>query len=302
MIRNCMAGRILTSMERSMTGNTAEAFSVQTQEPPGRTDAMRPKPDHGETTYKGSGRLNGKKALITGGDSGIGRAVAIAFAREGADVAIAYYNEHDDAQETASWVEQAGRKAILLSGDVADRQHCLMLIQRTVDEFGGIDILVNNAAHQKSIEKLDDIDEAEWDTTFRTNIYSMFFLSQAAVPHMKQGASIINTTSINADSPSAHLLAYATTKGAIANFTAGLGELLAPQGIRVNAVAPGPIWTPLIPSTMPPEAVRTFGQNTPMGRAGQPAEVAPPYVLLASDESSYITAAIIPVTGGRPML
>ncbi|MBB2206127.1 SDR family oxidoreductase [Gluconacetobacter takamatsuzukensis] len=285
-----------------MTRNSEESFSVQPQEPPGRTDAMRPKPDHGETTYKGSGRLAGKRALITGADSGIGRAVAIAFAREGADVAIAYYNEHDDAQETASWVQQAGRKSVLLPGDVADRRHCLTLIQRTVDAFGGIDILVNNAAHQKSIEKLDDIDEAEWDTTFRTNIYSMFFLSQPAVPHMKPGAAIVNTTSINADSPSAHLLAYATTKGAIANFTAGLGELLAPQGVRVNAVAPGPIWTPLIPSTMPPEAVRTFGQNTPMGRAGQPAEVAPAYVLLASDEGSYMTAAIIPVTGGRPML
>lgn len=285
-----------------MIRNNDESFFAQQQEPPGRTDEMRPKPDHGETTYKGSGRLAGKRALITGADSGIGRAVAIAFAREGADIAIAYYNEHDDARETASWVQQAGRKTVLLPGDVADRQHCLTLIQRTVDAFGGIDILVNNAAHQKSIEKLDDIDEAEWDTTFRTNIYSMFFLSQAAVPHMKPGAAIVNTTSINADSPSAHLLAYAATKGAIANFTAGLGELLAPQGIRVNAVAPGPIWTPLIPSTMPPEAVRTFGKNTPMGRAGQPAEVAPAYVLLASDEGSYITSAIIPVTGGRPML
>lgn len=285
-----------------MTQHSEDSFAAQPQEPPGRTDAMRPKPDHGETTYKGSGRLAGKRALITGADSGIGRAVAIAFAREGADIAIAYYNEHDDARETASWVQQAGRKTILLPGDVADRRHCLTLVQRTVDAFGGIDILINNAAHQKSIEKLDDIDEAEWDTTFRTNIYSMFFLSQAAVPHMQAGAAIVNTTSINADSPSAHLLAYAATKGAIANFTAGLGELLAPQGIRVNAVAPGPIWTPLIPSTMPSEAVRTFGQNTPMGRAGQPAEVAPAYVLLASDEGSYMTSAIIPVTGGRPML
>ncbi|MBM9400622.1 SDR family oxidoreductase [Gluconacetobacter azotocaptans] len=285
-----------------MTENSDESFAGQQQQPPGRTDAMRPKPDHGETSYHGSGRLAGKRALITGADSGIGRAVAIAFAREGADIAIAYYNEHDDARETASWVEKAGRKAILLPGDVADKQQCIMLVQRTVDAFGGIDILVNNAAHQKSIEKLEDIDEAEWDSTFRTNIYSMFFLCQAAVPHMKPGAAIVNTTSINATSPSPHLLAYAATKGAIANFTAGLGQLLAPQGIRVNAVAPGPIWTPLIPSTMPPEAVRTFGQNTPMGRAGQPAEVAPAYVLLASDEGSYMTSAIVPVTGGRPML
>ncbi|GBQ27550.1 SDR family oxidoreductase [Gluconacetobacter azotocaptans] len=285
-----------------MTENSDESFAGQQQQPPGRTDAMRPKPGHSETSYHGSGRLAGKRALITGADSGIGRAVAIAFAREGADIAIAYYNEHDDARETASWVEKAGRKAILLPGDVADKQQCIMLVQRTVDAFGGIDILVNNAAHQKSIEKLEDIDEAEWDSTFRTNIYSMFFLCQAAVPHMKPGAAIVNTTSINATSPSPHLLAYAATKGAIANFTAGLGQLLAPQGIRVNAVAPGPIWTPLIPSTMPPEAVRTFGQNTPMGRAGQPAEVAPAYVLLASDEGSYMTSAIVPVTGGRPML
>ncbi|MBB2203392.1 SDR family oxidoreductase [Gluconacetobacter tumulisoli] len=285
-----------------MTGNSHDSFAPQPQEPPGRTDAMRPKPDHGETTYRGSGRLAGKRALITGADSGIGRAVAIAFAREGADVAIAYHDEHEDAREAASWVQQAGRKAILLPGDVAGKPHCVTLIQRTVEAFGGIDILVNNAAHQKSIEKLDDIDEAEWDTTFRTNIYSMFFLCQAAVPHMKPGAAIINTTSINADAPSPHLLAYAASKGAIANFTAGLGQLLAPQGIRVNAVAPGPIWTPLIPSTMPPEAVRTFGQNTPLDRAGQPAEVAPAYVLLASDEGSYMTSAIIPVTGGRPML
>ncbi|GBQ79669.1 dehydrogenase [Gluconacetobacter johannae DSM 13595] len=285
-----------------MTGNSDGSFAGQQQEPPGQTDAMLPRPDHGETTYKGSGRLSGKRALITGADSGIGRAVAIAFAREGADIAIAYYNEHEDARETASWVEKAGRNAILLPGDVAERQHCLMLIERTVEAFGGIDVLVNNAAHQKSIEKLADIDEAEWDTTFRTNIYSMFFLCQAAAAHMKPGAAIVNTTSINATSPSPHLLAYAATKGAIANFTAGLGQLLAPQGIRVNAVAPGPIWTPLIPSTMPPEAVRTFGQNTPIGRAGQPAEVAPAYVLLASDEGSYMTSAIIPVTGGRPML
>ncbi|MBO1324475.1 SDR family oxidoreductase [Acetobacter sp. TBRC 12305] len=285
-----------------MTPDTEQGFPPQQQKPPGRTDAMRPRPDHGEATYKGSGRLAGKKALITGGDSGIGRAVAIAFAREGADVAIAYYNEHDDAQESASWVEEAGCKALLLPGDITERQHCQALVARTLDAFGGIDILVNNAAHQKSIENLADIDEAEWDRTFRTNIYSIFFLCQAAVPHMKPGAAIINTTSINATSPSEHLLAYAATKGAVANFTAGLGQLLAAQGIRVNAVAPGPIWTPLIPSTMPPEAVRTFGQNTPMGRAGQPAELAPAYVLLASDEASYISSAILPVTGGRPML
>ncbi|MBV0888788.1 SDR family oxidoreductase [Komagataeibacter oboediens] len=277
-------------------------FPPQQQAPPGQTRDMHPRPDHGETSYRGSGRLAGRRALVTGGDSGIGRAVAIAFAREGADVAIAYYNEHDDARQTATWVEKAGRKTLLLPGDVADRAHCTDLIARTVKTLGGIDILVNNAGHQKSIDRLEDIEEEEWDRTFRTNIYSMFFLSQAAVVHMAAGAAIINTTSINATSPSPHLLAYATTKGAIANFTVGLGDMLAARGIRVNAVAPGPIWTPLIPATMPPEHIKEFGRNTPMGRAGQPAEVAPAYVFLASDESSYITAAIIPVTGGRPML
>jgi hypothetical protein len=274
----------------------------QQQDMPGKTAAMTPKPDHGEQSYRGSGKLTGKKALITGADSGVGRAVAIAFAREGADVLIAYYDEHEDARETADWVEKAGRRAILAPGDVKDQAHCASLIGRAVDELGGLDILVNNAAHQRSFESLDDISAEEWDMTFRTNIYSMFYLCRAAVRHLKPGSSIINTSSINATSPSPHLLAYATTKGAIANFTAGLGQLLAEQGIRVNAVAPGPIWTPLIPSTMPPEAVEKFGKNTPLGRPGQPAELAGAYVLLASDDASYITSALIPVTGGRPML
>ena len=278
------------------------SVAPQQQEPPGQTRDMSPQPDHGEHSYKGSGRLAGKRAVITGADSGIGRAVAIAFAREGADVLIAYYNEHDDARETARWVEDAGQRAVLFPGDIKDEGTCKRMIDEAVRSLGGIDILVNNAAHQKSFEDITDISAEEWDTTFRTNIYSMFHLCKAAVPHMTAGASIINTSSINATSPSPSLLAYATTKGAIANFTAGLGQMLAKQGIRVNAVAPGPIWTPLIPSTMPPDAVKSFGQNTPLGRPGQPAELAGAYVLLASDEASYITSALIPVTGGRPML
>jgi hypothetical protein len=274
----------------------------QQQDMPGRTAAMTFEPDHGEQSYRGSGKLTGKKALITGADSGIGRAVAIAFAREGADVLIAYYDEHEDARETADWVEKAGRRAILAPGDVKDQAHRASLVRRAVDELGGLNILVNNAAHQRSFESIEDISAEEWDMTFRTNIYSMFYLCRAAVRHLKPGSSIINTSSINATSPSPQLLAYATTKGAIANFTAGLGQLLAERGIRVNAVAPGPIWTPLIPSTMPPEAVEKFGKNTPLGRPGQPAELAGAYVLLASDDASYITSALIPVTGGRPIL
>ena len=274
----------------------------QQQDPPGHTDPLNPRPDHGEQSYRGSGKLQGKAALITGGDSGIGRAVAIAFAREGADILVSYLSEHKDAQETARWIEEAGRKAVLMPGNVAEPAHCRAVVDRAVREFGRIDVLVNNAAHQMSFERLDEISDEEWDTTFRTNIYSMFYLCKAAVPHMQPGSAIINTSSINAKDPSPRLLAYATTKGAIANFTAGLGQLLAKQGIRVNAVAPGPIWTPLIPSTMPPEAVENFGKNTPLGRAGQPAELAPAYVLLASSEASYITGALIPVTGGRPML
>ena len=275
---------------------------AQQQEPPGHTLGMTPKPDHGEYSYRGSGRLAGKKVLITGADSGIGRAVAIAFAREGADVLIAYFDEHEDARETARWVEEAGRRAILAPGDVKDEAHCRSLVERAVSELGGLDVLVNNAAHQRSFETIQDISAEEWDLTFRTNIYSMFYLCRAAVPYLKPGSAIINTSSINATSPSPHLLAYATTKGAIANFTAGLGQLLAAKGIRVNAVAPGPIWTPLIPSTMPPEAVEKFGKNTPLGRPGQPAELAGAYVLLASEQASYISSALIPVTGGRPML
>jgi NAD(P)-dependent dehydrogenase (short-subunit alcohol dehydrogenase family) len=275
---------------------------AQHQAPPGATREMEPAPDHGERTYKGSGRLQGKVAIITGADSGIGRAVAIAFAREGADLLISYLEEHDDAKQTQYWVEQSGRRAVLVPGNVAEESFCTSIIDRTMREFGKIDILVNNAAMQRTHDSIEDISAEEWDQTFRTNIYSMFYLSKAALRQMKAGAAIVNTASINSKSPSPNLLAYATTKGAIANFTAGLAQMVASKGVRVNCVAPGPIWTPLIPSTMPIEKVEDFGKNTPLGRAGQPAELAPAYVLLASDEGSYMSGAMIPVTGGRPML
>jgi NAD(P)-dependent dehydrogenase (short-subunit alcohol dehydrogenase family) len=272
------------------------------QDPPGFTEQLDPKPDHGEHSYRGCGKLKGRAALITGADSGIGRAVAIAFAREGADVLISYLCEHKDAKETAHWVEEAGRRAVLVAGDVKDPAHCRQLVDRAVREFGKLDVLVNNAAYQMTHASLEEISEEEWDHTFRTNIYSMFYLSKAAVARMKPGSAIVNTASINSKSPSAQLLAYATTKGAIANFTAGLAQLLAEKGIRVNCVAPGPIWTPLIPSTMAPDRVEQFGENTSLKRPGQPAELAAAYVLLASDDGSYMSGAMIPVAGGRPML
>ena len=274
----------------------------QQQPMPGKTEAMNPRPDHGERSYTGHGRLLDRRALITGADSGIGRAVAIAYAREGADVAISYLNEHDDAQETKRLVEDAGRRALVLPGDISDPAHSRKIVEETASAFGRIDILVNNAAHQATFANVEDITDEEWQLTFATNIHAMFYLVKAALPHMQEGSSIINTTSINAEDPSEQLLAYATTKGAIYNFTAGLGKMLAKRKIRVNAVAPGPVWTPLIPSTMPPEKVKSFGSDTPIGRAAQPAELAPPYVLLASDEASYITGATIPVTGGRAFL
>ena len=277
-------------------------FDTPRQEIPGTTEKMNPRPDHGEDSYRGSGRLEGMKAVITGGDSGIGRAVAIAFAREGADVLISYLNEEEDARDTAAWVEKAGRKAVLVPGDIQSAEHCRAIIQRAVDEFGRIDILVNNAAHQDTFEDITEIPDEEWDLTFRVNIHAMFYLTKAAVPHMRPGSSIINTTSVNADTPSPQLLAYATTKGAIQNFTAGLAQLLAEKEIRANCVAPGPIWTPLIPSTMPPEKVENFGKQVPMQRPGQPKELAPVYVMLASPEASYVSGATIAVTGGKPIL
>ena len=274
----------------------------QQQQPPGHEAALTPQADHGETSYRGSGRLQDKATVITGGDSGIGRAVALAFAREGADVLISYLDEHDDARETARLVEEAGRRAILVPGDIAERAHCRAIIDKAVAEFGRIDVLVNNAAFQMSHDSLDEIPDDEWDYTFKVNITAMFHLCKAAVKHMAPGSSIINTTSINSDNPKPTLLPYATTKGAIANFSAGLAQLLADKGIRVNSVAPGPIWTPLIPSTMPPEEVENFGSQVPMKRAGQPKEVAPVFVMLASDEASYISGARIAVTGGTPIL
>lgn len=274
----------------------------QQQQPPGSEKELTPKADHGESSYRGSGRLQDKATVITGADSGIGRAVALAFAREGADVLISYLNEHDDAKETARLVEEAGRRAVLVPGDLADPAHCRAIIDKAVQEFGRIDVLVNNAAFQMSHESIEDIPDEEWDHTFKVNISAMFHTCKAAVKHMKPGSSIINTTSINSDKPVPTLLAYATTKGAIANFTAGLAQLLAEKGIRANSVAPGPIWTPLIPSTMPPDQVESFGSQVPMKRAGQPKEVAPAFVMLASDEASYISGARIAVTGGTPIL
>ena len=277
-------------------------MNIQQQTTPGVTAVMEPKPDHGETSYKGSGKLTGRAAVITGGDSGIGRAVAIAFAREGADVLISYLDEHDDAKESARWVEEAGRKAVLVPGDIRDPAHCRAIIAKAVEAFGRLDILVNNAAFQMTRESLEDTPDDEWDRTFDTNITAMFHLCKAALPHMKAGASIVNTTSVTSDKAPPYLVAYSATKAAIANFTASLGQLIGDRGIRVNCVAPGPIWTPLIPSTMPPEKVESFGQDVPLKRPGQPKEVAPVYVFLASDEASYVTGARYPVTGGTPIL
>jgi NAD(P)-dependent dehydrogenase (short-subunit alcohol dehydrogenase family) len=279
-----------------------EAIPRQQQAAPGTLAAMDPAPDHGEESYVGHGRLAGKRALVTGGDSGIGRAVGIAFAREGADLVISYLNEDDDARSTAEWVERAGRQAVLVRGDLADPRYCRSLVARTVDAFGGIDVLVNNAAYQRTYERIEDIPDEEWDLHLQTNLSAMFHLCKASVPEMGAGSSIINTASVNADQPKPTLLPYATTKGAIVNFSAALAQLLGPRGIRVNSVLPGPVWTPLIPSTMPEDQVEGFGQDTPLGRPGQPAELAPIYVLLASDESSYISGSAIPVTGGKPVI
>ncbi|MFN3318523.1 MAG: SDR family oxidoreductase [Allorhizobium sp.] len=277
-------------------------FSQRKVPMPGRTSDMTPRPDHGEDSYKGSGKLEGLKAIITGGDSGIGRAVAIAYAREGADVLISYLDEDEDAKETARWVEKAGRKAVLVRGDIQSAEHCRNMVDTAARELGGIDILVNNAAHQATFDDITEIPDEEWELTFRVNIHAMFYLTKAAVPHMTNGGSIINTASINSDSPNPSLLTYATTKGAIQNFTAGLAQMLAEKKIRANTVAPGPIWTPLIPSTMPEESVKNFGKQVPMGRPGQPAELQTAYVMLADPLSSYVSGATIAVTGGKPIL
>jgi NAD(P)-dependent dehydrogenase (short-subunit alcohol dehydrogenase family) len=285
-----------------MSSPRPESQPAQQQTPPGTLGEMNPRPDHGEESYQGSGRLAGRKAVITGGDSGIGRAVAIAFAREGADVLISYLDEHEDAQDTARYVEQAGQKCVLVPGDLADRAHARTIIPKAVEEFGRVDILVNNAAFQMTHPSLEEISDDEWDHTVALNLSAMFILCKDAIPHMQPGASIINSSSVNSDMPSPDLAAYAMTKAGIANFTASLAQMYADKGIRANSVAPGPIWTPLIPATMPPEKVESFGGQVPLGRAGQPAELAPVYVLLASDEASYVSGARIAVTGGKPIL
>jgi len=278
------------------------SFPEQHQEPPGSQARMKPVPDCGEDSYRGSGKLAGKSAIVTGGDSGIGRAVAIAFAREGADVLIAYLNEDEDAQDVARLVQEAGQKAVLVPGDLSDPAHCRAVIDKAVQEFGGIDVLVSNAAYQMTHKNLEEISDEEWDYTFRLNIGAYFHLVKAALPHLAPGASIIGSSSVNSDMPKPTLAPYAATKAAIANFTASLAQMLGEKGIRVNSVAPGPIWTPLIPSTMPTERVTSFGEDVPLGRAGQPAELAPVYVLLAADDGSYISGARIAVTGGNPIL
>jgi NAD(P)-dependent dehydrogenase (short-subunit alcohol dehydrogenase family) len=274
-------------------------YGNRQQAAPGSEQQMQPRADHGETSYKGCGRLEGAAALITGGDSGIGRAVAIAFAREGADVLISYLNEHQDAEDTATLVREAGRRAVTVAGDIGSEEHCRELVDRVLQEFGHLDILVSNAAMQSVHKKIEDWSPEEFDRTYKTNVYSMFYLCRAGIPKMPPGGSIIATTSVQAFQPTGQLLAYSSTKGAIRTFIQGLAELSAEKGIRANAVAPGPVWTPLIPSTMPPEKVKEFGKNTLIGRAAQPAELAPAFVFLASNDARYITASVIDVTGGR---
>ena len=276
-------------------------FEEAKQKPPGSEQEMRERPDHGEESYRGHGRLRDKVALITGGDSGIGKAVAIAYAREGAEVAISYLPEEEqDAQETIRWMREAGRRTLALPGDIRDERHCRDMVERVANELGALDILVNNAAYQMTHQRIEEFSSEEWDQTFRTNIYAMFYLSKAALPRMRKGGAIINTASVQAYKPSGQLLAYATTKGAIVTFTKALSELAIEQGIRVNAVAPGPVWTPLIPSTMPEQKVKNFGKDGAMGRPAQPAELAPAYVFLAAQqESSYITGSILDLTGGK---
>jgi NAD(P)-dependent dehydrogenase (short-subunit alcohol dehydrogenase family) len=277
-------------------------FPEQQQPTPGFSSQMDPPPDYGEDSYRGSQRLERRKTLITGADSGIGRAVALAFAREGADVAISYLSEEDDARETRRLIEDSGRQCLLLPGDIGDPDHCREIVRKTVEKFGRIDVLVNNAAYQTYIENVEDISDEEWEKTMAVNLSAIFYLVKAALPHMKEGASIINTASKQADEPSPELLAYAVTKGAIQNFSAGLAQQLAKRGIRVNTVAPGPVWTPLVVSSLPPDQVSEFGKQVPFGRPAQPRELASAYVLLASDEASYISAATIAVTGGKPVM
>lgn len=289
-----------TTDRNPVTRYPSADFPRQEQSQPGLTGATRPTPDHGETTYIGTGKLTGMRALITGGDSGIGRAVAIAFAREGADVAISHLpEEEDDAADTARWVRHSGRTALTLPGDVRNQEQCTALVQSAVDELGGLDILVLNAAYQQNRDGLENIPTEELERVFQTNLYAPIWITQAAIPHLKPGSSIITTSSIQAFNPSPELIDYAMSKAAQVAFTKALAQQLGERGIRVNAVAPGPIWTPLIPATSWPDKVVEFGQDTPLGRAGQPAELAHAYVFLASPENSYVSGAIVPVTGGK---
>ncbi len=288
------------TLPNPVTRYRTESFPRQEQEQPGLTSLTDPTPDHGEESYRGSGRLTGMRALITGGDSGIGRAVAIAYAREGADVAISYLpEEEDDARETAEWIERAGRVAVRMPGDVRSEDQCSQLVERTVTELGGLDILVLNAGYQENRDGLENIPTTEIERVFDTNLFAPMWITRAAIPHLQPGSSIITTSSIQAFNPSPQLIDYAMTKAAQVAFTKALAQQLGGRGIRVNAVAPGPIWTPLIPATSWPDSLPEFGQDTPLGRAGQPAELAPAYVFLASPEASYVSGAIVPVTGGK---
>ena len=277
-------------------------FAKQEQDAPGHEGAMSPKADWGEHSYVGHGRLEGRVALVTGADSGIGRAVAVAFAREGAHVMIAYLSEHQDAEESKRLVEASGRRAGTIAGDLADDAHCARVVRETVERFGRLDVVVNNAAYQgKAVERFEDIDAARVEQTFRVNVIAMFHVVRHALPHLRAGASIINTASIQAYQPNPQILDYAATKGAIVTFTKGLAKELGARGIRVNAIAPGPVWTPLVTQSFPPEKNERFGKDTPLGRPAQPAELAPAYVFLACDESSYVTGEVLGVTGGRPL-
>jgi NAD(P)-dependent dehydrogenase (short-subunit alcohol dehydrogenase family) len=276
----------------------APPFPEQAQEPPGLESELEPRPDYGEGSYRGTGKLADKVALITGGDSGIGRAVALAFAREGADVLISYLDEDEDAAETVRVVTESGRRAVAVPGDIGEVDHCRSLVERAVDELGRLDVLVNNAAFQMSHERFADLPPDEVERVFRTNVFAQFWLAQAAVPHLEPGSAIVNTTSIQAYDPSPELAHYAATKGAVATFTKALAKELVEQGIRVNAVAPGPVWTPLIAMSMPADVVAKFGESNPLGRPAQPAELAPAYVFLASDDSRFVVGEVLGVTGG----